>query len=54
MLRCRALDRVLQWNHYVIPQYHISAYRVAYWDKFAMPETAPRYALGFDTWWAKP
>lgn len=54
VLRCRALDRVLQWNHYVIPQYHISAYRVAYWDKFAMPETAPRYALGFDTWWVRP
>ncbi len=54
VLRCRALDRVLQWNHYVIPQYHINAYRVAYWDKFAMPKTAPRYALGFDTWWVKP
>lgn len=54
VLRCRALDRVLQWNHYVIPQYHISAYRVAYWDKFAMPGTAPRYALGFDTWWMTP
>nr|WP_246590075.1 extracellular solute-binding protein [Marinobacterium ramblicola] len=54
VLRCRALDRVLQWNHYVIPQYHISAYRIAYWDKFGMPAQAPRYDLGFDTWWIKP
>lgn len=54
VLRARALDRVLQWNHYVIPQYHINKYRIAYWNKFAMPETRPRYALGFDTWWIKP
>ncbi|MCV6612924.1 MAG: extracellular solute-binding protein [Amphritea sp.] len=54
VLRTRALDRVLQWNHYVIPQYHISSYRVAYWDKFEFPEIRPKYALGFDTWWQKP
>ncbi|WP_415887932.1 extracellular solute-binding protein [Neptuniibacter sp. QD37_6] len=54
VLRTRALDRVLQWNHYVIPQYHINKYRVAYWDKFEMPSTRPKYNLGFDTWWIKP
>ncbi|WP_286238696.1 extracellular solute-binding protein [Neptuniibacter halophilus] len=53
VLRTRALDRVLQWNHYVIPQYHINKYRIAYWDKFAMPATRPLYDLGFATWWAK-
>lgn len=47
----RALDRVLLWNYYVIPQWHIGAYRVAYWNKFARPETRPRYALGASTWW---
>lgn len=52
--RTRALDRVLQWNHYVIPHFHINAYRVAYWNKFGMPDTRPKYALGFDTWWIKP
>ena len=52
--RSRALDRVLQWNHYVIPQYHISTYRVAYWNKFGMPDIRPKYSLGFDTWWVKP
>ncbi|PIE25389.1 MAG: hypothetical protein CSA60_00695 [Neptuniibacter caesariensis] len=54
VLRSRALDRVLQWNHYVIPQYHINKYRVAYWNKFAMPKTRPKYNLGFNTWWIKP
>ncbi len=47
----RALDRVLLWNYYVIPQWHLGAYRVAYWNKFARPEDRPRYALGVSTWW---
>jgi microcin C transport system substrate-binding protein len=47
----RALDRTLQWGHFVIPNWHIRAYRVAYWNRFARPEVAPRYALGFQTWW---
>jgi microcin C transport system substrate-binding protein len=49
--RTRALDRVLLWGHHVIPHWHIRAYRVAYWDKFARPAVAPKYALGLDTWW---
>lgn len=52
--RSRALDRVLQWNHFIIPQYHISTYRVAYWNKFGIPEIRPKYSLGFNTWWVKP
>ena len=47
----RALDRVLTWNHYIIPEWHISSFRVAYWDKFGRPSTRPKYALGIDTWW---
>jgi microcin C transport system substrate-binding protein len=50
----RALDRVLLWGHYVVPHWHVRAFRVAYWDKFSRPETPPRYALGFDTWWVDP
>lgn len=45
------LDRILQWNMFVIPQWHMSNFRVAYWDKFDKPEMRPEYALGFDTWW---
>ena len=49
--RSRALDRVLLWSHYVIPNWHLNAFRVALWDIFGRPETRPRYGLGFDTWW---
>jgi len=52
--RTRALDRVLLWGHYVIPNWHIRAFRVAYWDKFGRPPVTPKYALGFDTWWVDP
>ncbi|MGF1683629.1 extracellular solute-binding protein [Photobacterium minamisatsumaniensis] len=50
----RALDRVLQWNFFVIPQWHISKFRVASWDKFSRPELRPKYNLGKDTWWVDP
>jgi microcin C transport system substrate-binding protein len=49
---CRALDRVLLWGHFAIPQWHLQTYRIAYWNKFGRPEIKPKYALGFtDTWW---
>ncbi len=47
----KALDRVLLWNYYVIPQWHISSYRVLYWNFFDKPFIKPKYSLGFDTWW---
>ena len=50
----RALDRVLQYGYYVIPQFHLGAFWVAYWDKFHRPEIAPKYGLGFDSWWIDP
>ena len=51
----RALDRVLLWRHYVIPNWHLRAYRVAYWNRFGRPKTRPKYALGYlDTWWIDP
>jgi microcin C transport system substrate-binding protein len=49
--RTRALDRVLLWGFYVIPQWHITSFRVVFWDKFDRPRVSPKYALGFDTWW---
>ncbi|WP_253805363.1 extracellular solute-binding protein [Vibrio mediterranei] len=47
----RSLDRVLQWNFYIIPQWYIKKYRVATWDKFERPDVLPTYDLGVDTWW---
>jgi microcin C transport system substrate-binding protein len=49
--RVRALDRVLQWSHFVIPQYHIPYDRIAYWKKFGRPEITPSQGVQFDTWW---
>lgn len=52
--RTRALDRVLLWNHYVIPNWHLNKFRVAYWDKFERPKVSPPYGLPIDdAWWAK-
>ncbi|MBA1279375.1 MULTISPECIES: extracellular solute-binding protein [Pseudomonadaceae] len=52
--RTRALDRVLLWGHYVIPNWHIKTWRVAYWNHLAHPKTTPRYDIGLMTWWHKP
>lgn len=50
----RALDRVLQWNFYSIPQWYSRTHRVIYWNKLGRPEVTPPFALGVvDTWWVK-
>ena len=49
-----ALDRVLQYGYYVIPNFHNTAFWVASWDKFRRPEIAPKYGFGLDTWWVDP
>ncbi|MNO26306.1 Oligopeptide-binding protein AppA precursor [compost metagenome] len=50
----RALDRVLLWGYYVIPNWHIKTWRVAYWDHIGHPKVAPKYDVGTSTWWIKP
>jgi len=50
----RAMDRVLLWNHYVIPQWHSRVFRVAFWNRFSRPEITPKYGLGLFTWWIDP
>jgi microcin C transport system substrate-binding protein len=54
----RALDRVLRWGHYAVPQWFASTYRVAYGaGKFEAPGVAPLYYRPEDwvisTWWRK-
>ncbi|MEX0591065.1 MAG: extracellular solute-binding protein [Xanthobacteraceae bacterium] len=47
-----ALDRVLLWNHYVVPTWTIDVTRTARWDRYAHPEKLPEYSYGFpDIWW---
>ncbi len=47
----KALDRVLLWNHFLIPHWYLASFRVLYWDKFGMPEKRPPYNLPIDSWW---
>lgn len=52
--RTRALDRLLLWGHYVVSNWHIKSWRVAYWNHLAHPATTPRNDIGLMTWWHKP
>ena len=49
----RALDRVLLWNQYVVPQFTRSDTWTARWDRFGRPDKLPAYgSSGFpDIWW---
>ena len=50
----RALDRVLLHSHYVVPQWYIRDFRVAYWDHLKHPETMSTVHHGFPyTWWTE-
>jgi microcin C transport system substrate-binding protein len=49
----KALDRVLLWNFYVVPQYTYGKVRMARWDRYGHPDPMPKYGLSaFPTvWW---
>ncbi|MFP6850733.1 MAG: extracellular solute-binding protein [Pseudomonas sp.] len=49
----RALDRVLLWGQYVVPNWHIKTWRIAYWNRFEHPKVTPKYDIGLHTWWAR-
>lgn len=50
-----ALDRVLLWGEYLIPQWYIGTHRIAYWDRFGIPQQLPLYyhatSWMLATWW---
>jgi microcin C transport system substrate-binding protein len=50
---CKALDRVLLWNCYVVPHFNYDFERYAYWDRFSHPDPLPKYGVsGFPSlWW---
>ncbi len=48
----RALDRVLLWGHYAIPEYWNDKTWIAYWDRLGRPDRKPRLDTGFpSSWW---
>ena len=59
----RALDRIIMWSHWQVPDLYASDEKSSYWDKFGMPARRPRYftidtgsgfpAWPLETWWIK-
>jgi microcin C transport system substrate-binding protein len=47
----RALDRVLQWGYYMIPNYYSKGTPTVYQNRFGMPPVQPAYDEGLNTWW---
>jgi microcin C transport system substrate-binding protein len=41
----RAIDRVLLWNHYLVPGYYVFSQRTARWDRFSHPDPMPIYGI---------
>lgn len=52
-----ALDRVLLYGEYLVPNWYINVHRIAYWNKFGIPETQPLYydpvSWLLKAWWIK-
>lgn len=49
----KAMDRVLLWNHYVVPQYSSGVYPYARWDRFSHADPLPKYGVSGlpSVWW---
>jgi microcin C transport system substrate-binding protein len=53
---CKALDRVLWYGYYVVPNWYVARHRISYWNKFDRPEILPLYYNPIQellTWWVK-
>ena len=57
VIASRALDRVLLYGEYLVPNWYINVHRVAYWNRFGIPETQPLYydpiTWLLKAWWVK-
>lgn len=52
MLRhAHALDRVLQWNYYWIPNYYPPGASTVWWNRFGIPRVQASNDPALDTWW---
>jgi len=62
----RALDRVVMWNHWQVPELYADFEPISYWDKFGMPAVRPMFFTAdsptdvdpqlpwpVTTWWIK-
>lgn len=51
LAHAHALDRILLWNHYVIPGYVEPEIWWAYWNKLGRPDVTPSDGPNPATWW---
>ncbi|MBO2921380.1 extracellular solute-binding protein [Pseudomonas asiatica] len=51
LYHAHALDRVLQWNYYWIPNYYPPGSSTVWWNRFGLPKVQAAYDEGLDTWW---
>lgn len=52
MLRhAHALDRVLQWNDYWIPNYYPPGSSTVWWNRFGMPKVQASNEEAIESWW---
>jgi len=53
----RALDRVLRAGYYLLPNWYLPYYRMAWWNRFGQPAKLPLYysptTWAIETWWEK-
>ena len=47
----KALDRVLLWGEYMIPQWYYPYERIAHSSRLVRPESEPLYGTDIYTWW---
>lgn len=52
--RTRALDRALLAGDWVVPNWHLAAQRIVYWNKFGRPATPPYKGVAINSWWFDP
>ena len=50
-IAARALDRVLLWGHYIVPQWFKGDHHLVYWNKFSRPALMPEFGFGVDNRW---
>ncbi|MBU1232245.1 MAG: extracellular solute-binding protein [Proteobacteria bacterium] len=53
---CKALDRVLWYGYYLVPNWYLNVHRIAYRNSFLQPDILPLYYNHFQllmTWWSK-
>ena len=50
----KALDRVLLWNHFIIPAWSRKNIGCAYWDRLNVPSFLPYNPLSISHFWYKP